>query len=166
MKSSTVITFIVILSTSSTIFAGGKHSGGHGEAIDHSTMNHSTMDHSTMSHWMAPAIEAAKPNPIKATQQSIQQGGKLFQQYCMSCHGANGDGNGQAAKYLSKKPANLRVMAGQHPDGDFAYKIKKGRDPMPGWEKTLNDKQIWHVVNFIQTLNTQPVKQTVESFKP
>ena len=155
MKSSTVITFIVILSTSSTTFAGGKHSGGHGEAMDHSTM-----DHSTMSHWMAPADEAARLNPIKATQQSIGQGEKLYQQYCMSCHGVNGDGNGPAAKYMNKKPANLRVMAGQHPDGDYAYKIKKGRDPMPGWEKTLNDKQVWHVVNYIQTLNEQPVKQT------
>ena len=155
MKSSTVVTFIIVLSTSTITLAGGKHSGGHGEA-----MNHSNMDHSMMSHWMAPAEEAAKLNPVKATEQSIQQGEQLYQQYCKSCHGANADGNGEAAKYLNKKPANLRLMAGQHPDGDFAYKIKKGRDPMPGWEKTLSENQVWHMVNYIQALKNQPEKKT------
>jgi len=43
-----------------------------------------------------------------------------------------------------------------HPDGDFAYKIKVGRGAMPAWKNTLNDHQIWHLVNFIQALNKLP----------
>ena len=150
MNNKKTILFILMMSISSISYGAGEHSGGHG-AMDHSKMNHGPM------HWMAPDAEAARKNPVAASEQSIRQGSMLYQQYCSSCHGVNADGNGRAASMLNKKPANLRVMAGNHPDGDFAYKIKKGRDPMPGWEKTLNDTQVWHLVNFIQNLDKQPL---------
>jgi mono/diheme cytochrome c family protein len=43
-------------------------------------------------------------------------------------------------------------MAGQHSDGDFAWKIANGRGPMPAWKSVLQENQIWDLVNFIQTL--------------
>jgi len=46
----------------------------------------------------------------------------------------------------------LTVMAGQHPDGDFAWKIANGRGPMPAWKQSLKPNQIWDAVNFIQSL--------------
>jgi len=117
MKKLKVIPFLLLISTSSMAVASGLHSGGHG--------NHSTQ--MPMTHWMAPAVEAARHNPIQATAISVTEGAKLYQQNCMSCHGVKADGNGMAGMMLNPKPANLRVMAGTHPDGDFAYKINQGR---------------------------------------
>ena len=151
MNNKKTIPFILMMSISSISYGAGDHKGGHGMEMDHSKMNHAEM-----AHWMAPPAEAAKKNPVALTNESIVQGRKLYLQYCSSCHGDNADGNGVAAQMLSKKPSNLRAMSGQHPDGDFAYKIRKGRDPMPGWEKTLNDTQVWHLVNFIKSLDDQP----------
>jgi mono/diheme cytochrome c family protein len=59
---------------------------------------------------------------------------------------------------MKTKPADLTVMAGNHPDGDFAWKIAQGRGSMPGWQNRLADEQIWDLVNFIQNLKNTTEK--------
>lgn len=103
-------------------------------------------------HWMAPEEAAKRPNPVSADRASWQRGRKLFQADCVSCHGAQGKGDGPAGKALNPGPADLTAMAGQHPDGDFAWKIANGRGPMPAWNGRLSEKNIWDLVNFIQSL--------------
>jgi len=125
-----------------------------GEHAGHDSMTGKSMG----GHWIAPAAKAAVANPVNSSPASILQGGKLYQQYCASCHGSNADGQGKAGMMLNPKPANLRMMAGQHPDGDLAYKIREGRGPMPAWKGILKDDQVWRLVNFIQALNQLPAE--------
>jgi len=121
------------------------------EEMDHSKMKMGDAT-ATEGHWMAPEEAAKRRNPIAATHASIMRGRKLFQANCVSCHGAQGKGDGPAAAALNPKPADLTAMAGLHPDGDFAWKIANGRGPMPAWKGTLTENQIWDLVNFIQSL--------------
>ncbi|MBI3546617.1 MAG: cytochrome c [Gammaproteobacteria bacterium] len=118
-------------------------------------MDHSKMkmdDAATGEHWMAPTAAAKQRNPVAANRASIERGRKLFQANCVTCHGAQGKGDGPAAAALNPKPADLSVMAGQHPDGDFAWKISNGRGAMPPWKQTLKPNQIWDLVNFVQSM--------------
>ncbi|WP_294946526.1 cytochrome c [Sulfurivirga sp.] len=119
----------------STVFAGGSHDGGHGD-----------------SHWTAPPEAQKLQNPMHRTKDTLSVGRKLFGQNCASCHGPYGEGNGPAAASLNPKPANLRAMAGQHPDGDFFWKIANGRGSMPAFKGRLTDAQIWQLVTYIQSL--------------
>ncbi len=119
-----------------SVYAEGKHKGGHGAGA----------------HWMSPAEASEKPNPIKSDGVSIERGKKSYFQYCSSCHGAKAMGDGPAGMMLKPKPANLKVMAGGHPDGDFAWKIANGRGAMPAWKSVLKENQIWDLVNYIQNL--------------
>ncbi len=138
------LTFVVA-STSTAVFAEGSHKeGGQGGGHAHSGAN---------AHWMAPEAAAKKTNPVKSDPASIDRGKKTYFQYCASCHGAKAKGDGPASAALNPKPADLTVMAGMHPDGDFAWKIANGRGAMPAWKGTLNEKQIWELVNYIQNLN-------------
>ncbi len=123
---------------------------GSGAAIDQISTDAPAM------HWLTPAAEANQFNPITPSIKSITLGARVFQQNCVSCHGARADGNGTNAPNLKTKPADLRVMAITHTDGDFSYKIRKGRGDMPGWEKILTNNDIWNLVNYIQTLDKQP----------
>ena len=50
-------------------------------------------------------------------------------------------------------------MAGSHTDGDLAWKIAAGRGAMPGWKDSLTEKQIWDIVNFIQSLGSERPEQ-------
>lgn len=124
------------------------------EGMDHSKMKMDSQgDMASMhGHWMAPEEAAKRPNPVKANNASRARGKKLFAANCATCHGVAGRGDGPAGAALNPKPADLATMAGQHPDGDFAWKIAEGRGAMPAWKQTLKDKQIWDLVNFIQGL--------------
>ena len=129
----------LLLVVTSGVFAEGKHSGGHNK-------------NKGGGHWLSPEDATAIPNPIKFEKVSIERGKKSYDLYCASCHGAKADGNGSAGASLKPKPANLSVMAGMHPDGDFAWKIKNGRGAMPGWKTVLSDIQVWDLVNYIKNL--------------
>lgn len=156
MKKMNTLFSILALSVSASAFAGG--------ANDHDHM-HSGKDSSGgpvgMAHWMSPAAEQKRPNLVEASQASIKKGAQLFQKNCVSCHGANAEGDGPAGMALIPKPTNLRAMSGGHPDGDFAWKIKNGRGPMPAWGSILDDRKIWHLVNYIQSLG-----KTGAGYKP
>ena len=124
------------------------------EGMDHSKMKMDGQgDMAAMhGHWMAPEEAAKRPNPVKANNASRARGKKLFAANCASCHGARARGDGPAGAALNPRPADLTAMAGQHPDGDFAWKIANGRGPMPAWNGRLSEKNIWDLVNFIQGL--------------
>ncbi len=113
---------------------------GHGDAA------------ATSAHWMAPEVAAKRPNPVRADSASLARGKKLFKTNCASCHGTRGRGDGPAGAALNPRPTDLTAMAGQHPDGDFAWKIANGRGPMPAWKGVLKDNQIWDLVNHVQSL--------------
>jgi mono/diheme cytochrome c family protein len=120
--------------------------GGHKDHHDHA--NH----HGHMAHWTAPAEAAERENPVPATPESIAQGQALYGKHCASCHGAQGRGDGPAGAALNPPPANLAVMASQHPAGDLAWKVENGRGAMPAWKQVLSESQIWDLVNYIKSL--------------
>jgi mono/diheme cytochrome c family protein len=142
MPKKSLYTLAGVLSLS--VFSAQAHAhGGHHDPSSH--------DHADMSqHWMAPAKQAKRRNPIKANPASLERGEALYQEYCASCHGPQGAGDGPAAEALNPKPANLKEMAPYHSDGDLAWKIAQGRGAMPGWKRQLRARQIWDIVNFIK----------------
>ena len=158
MNKSKIFSTIALFSIGSMAFAAGTHNGSNEVSNDHSKMK-TNME---MPHWASPKAESTRINPIKLSSESILTGAKLYQSNCASCHGKNGTGDGLASVNLKPKPANLRAMAGTHPDGDFAYKIKAGRGSMPGWKYLLSDNEIWHLVNYIQLMSKEPLATNEE----
>jgi mono/diheme cytochrome c family protein len=131
------------------LFAGA---AAHGPAGAHDPMSHDHAVDAVKEHWEAPQAAAKRRNPVPPNGTSIEQGRQLFEANCVACHGPVGRGDGPAAPLLDPKPADLAMMAGHHPDGDLAWKIANGRDPMPAWKGTLSEKQIWTLVTYIKSL--------------
>mgnify|MGYP001278556687 CR=1 FL=1 len=50
---------------------------------------------------------AEKSNPLTPDAANLTAGRTLYRQYCASCHGINGLGDGDAGKALQPPPANL-----------------------------------------------------------
>lgn len=137
------------------------------ESMDHGKMQMDDQSGATLrGHWMAPEAAAKRRNPVKADNASRTRGQKLFAAHCASCHGAQGSGDGPAGKALNPRPADLASMAGQHSDGDFAWKIAEGRGAMPAWKGKLTEKQIWDVVNYVKVLGNPGKKDSASPAPP
>ncbi len=104
--------------------------------------------------WIVPETENKVISPIDlADDKNIEKGEKIFGKVCWTCHGEEGLGDGVAAEALDPKPADLTSAAVQaQSEGDFYWKITKGRGNMVGYEDALSDKQRWQLVAFIKSL--------------
>ena len=107
--------------------------------------------------------ESAPANLVKASipaSASVEAGKKIFEKSakpmaCKMCHGSEGNGNGKLGKVLNPRPRNFTcsdTMKHVSP-GQMFWIIKNGSKGtgMVAHGKTLNDKQIWDVVKYIDT---------------
>ena len=102
--------------------------------------------------WTAPEAEKSKKSPIAASPKVAEQGKKVAQINCVSCHGKGGKGDGAAAAALNPKPADWTSKKIQdESDGELFWKITTGRGAMPGW-RHVPENDRWALVQFIRTL--------------
>jgi mono/diheme cytochrome c family protein len=100
--------------------------------------------------------EAARAkNPVAPTAGSLGDGKRVYQRYCASCHGSNGEG-GPGNDLIPAAP-DLTDKEWKHgsTDGEIFSVIKNGVPPelnMVPFADQLNDTDIWNVVNYIRSL--------------
>jgi cytochrome c oxidase cbb3-type subunit 2 len=75
------------------------------------------------------------PGPLVRAGAEVELGKKIYERYCVGCHGVDGDGKGEAARFLDPKPRDFRrglfkfvsVEAGKLPrDDDLLKTITRG----------------------------------------
>ena len=92
-----------------------------------------------------------------------EQGKKLYGQFCASCHGQSGKGDGPAAAALNPKPRDHtdKETMSKLSDDELLKVIKNGgasvgKSPlMPAWGASLKDDQIKDVIAYVRTLCCQ-----------
>lgn len=107
--------------------------------------------------WPVPKEARLRKNSVPATPESIAEGKKLYVSNCFLCHGATGKGDGPWLEKLPERPPDLTdaPMMGEMTDGEIFWKISQGRGQMPNFEKQLDERQCWHLVNYVRTLSKQ-----------
>ncbi len=98
------------------------------------------------------------PTGFAAT--SIVAGAALFPQHCAMCHGANGAGDGPAAKGLPVPPADLTAShLWMHSDGELFWWLAHGIEApdgglaMPAFGAVLSDDQRWQLIDYVRAHN-------------
>lgn len=98
---------------------------------------------------------------VYAPAKALNEGKTTYTEYCMPCHGVNGDGKGTSAKGLQVPPRNFtlglykfgQVVSGELPHDEDFYKILKegltGTAMLP-W-KELSDIQMFNLVQYVKT---------------
>ncbi len=87
---------------------------------------------------------------------SLIRGEIVFQRYCVICHGAQGKGDGRAARLHKPPPANLTASAA--PREYIGQVVRKGGEAMnrgkgmPPWGEQLTDEQVTDVLNYVFSL--------------
>ena len=93
-------------------------------------------------------------NPFPPNPESLQSGSATYIQVCLACHGVGGKGDGPAGTGLVPPPADLLVHVPLHGDADLFRFIRDGipNTAMVPQGDNLTEDQIWHLVNYIRTL--------------
>mgnify|MGYP001564568832 FL=1 len=98
--------------------------------------------------------------PAPGLSYNAREGRVLYLHYCLTCHGEEGHGDGFNAFSLDPRPRDLADPAFQasKSDDDLAAIIRSGggvagmSTGMPPYGRTLNERRIRNVVNYLRTL--------------
>lgn len=96
-----------------------------------------------------------RKNPLPVSAETLAQGQRLFQAHCVTCHGAEGHGDGPAAAGLNPRPADLTaVHVDDHTDGTLFWWLTRGMagTAMPAWEEQLAETERWTLIHYIRSL--------------
>ncbi len=95
--------------------------------------------------------EAAKlQNPVERNEQSIAEGQQLYSQYCSSCHGGAGQGDGKVGEVIGGV-ANLTGGAYVGlPEGHIFHVITKGKGRMGAHGSQIPAESRWKIVHYVK----------------
>jgi glucose/arabinose dehydrogenase/cytochrome c5 len=91
-----------------------------------------------------------------ATPSILSEGEKLYNTFCVACHGKSGRGDGAPGMTFTVQPTDFqdKVIKDQR-DGALFWKLTEGRGMMPSYKALLSDDQRWQLVAYIRKLSNQ-----------
>ena len=125
---------------------------------------------------MFASLSIAQQSHIDHLTGNAKRGGELYQRYCVSCHGPDGDGNGESAPYLDPKPRDFTkavfkcrsTPSGTLPlDSDLYDTISRGvhSSGMPSW-KPLTRQERADLVAYVKSFSPRFVEEKLETPVP
>lgn len=112
------------------------------------------MDDPKQDKWKAPAWADTLKSNYPTEPLTLAQGEELFMEFCSSCHGETGYGDGAAGRALGAKPADFHapdVVA--QTDGALFWKLSNGRGNMPPFKDVFSEEQRWQLVAYLRKLS-------------
>lgn len=92
------------------------------------------------------------PNPYPTTDPNLKRGHRIYQAFCIGCHGPIGDGMGPGQDFLYPPPLNFTTLKGRGVSGGILYyQIMNGitGTAMPYFKRELESEKIWDVGNYV-----------------
>jgi cbb3-type cytochrome c oxidase subunit II len=105
--------------------------------------------------WMAEQVPEGWrniPNPYPTTPAGLQRGHKIYQDFCIGCHGPIGDGMGPAQPWIYPPPLNFTILKGREISGGIIYyQLMNGitGTAMPYFKRELESQKIWEVGDYV-----------------
>ncbi len=94
--------------------------------------------------WMMAAAGLVAASTVCAA--DLEQGKKIFEDKCMSCHGADGKGSAKMSEMLKVKVADL--TASHKSDAEILQLLTEGKKPMPSFGKRLSKEEMHAVAEY------------------
>lgn len=106
-------------------------------------------------------------NPLPPTSENIAEGKKLYEHYCIYCHGEKGNGRGilvEKGKY-PQVPSYYGPQLRDLPEGKMFHSITYGKNLMGSHASQLTPEERWKVILYVQQLRAQGLQEEAESAK-
>jgi mono/diheme cytochrome c family protein len=119
-------------------------------------------------HFESPEEADAKmKNPLPNDHETLMRGQKIYNIYCITCHGPRGHGDGPVVNpFPIPKSLQSEDML-KWGDGHIYYVITKGQGVMPSYAQQVQREDRWAVIHYIRALQRadHPTDDDVREFK-
>lgn len=98
--------------------------------------------------------KAELKNPLKKTEENLENGKAMYGIYCAACHGSKGDGNGilaQREKFLGIPNYKDRDIT----EGSIYHVLMYGKNMMGSHSSQLTYTERWQVVQYVEKLRSE-----------
>jgi len=108
-----------------------------------------------------------KENPMPKTRAVILRGKKMYNSYCVACHGPKAWGNGLVVPPFPKVPALQSDAVRNMSDNQIFHIITVGRNTMSSYEPQIRPEDRWKIIRYIWVLQLaeHPSKADLDAFK-
>ncbi len=110
--------------------------------------------------WVVPEDRKARLSTFPFTDETRKEGDRLYQINCHSCHGDPGKNNYIALQPPPGDPATDKIQ--HNTDGEIFHKVTTGRGQMPSFRSVLTTEEIWKIVSYIRSFNSDYVQQVMQ----
>lgn len=107
-------------------------------------------------------------NPLTATPENLAEGKKLYEYYCIHCHGEKGNGRGtivEAGKF-PQVPSYYGPQLRDLPEGKMFHSITYGKNLMGSHASQLSPEERWKVILYVQELRARGLAEEAQSQPP
>lgn len=91
-------------------------------------------------------------NPFQPTAENLERGQYVFSNYCATCHGATGAGDGPIIPKYPNPPSYLTEKSASMPDGTMFQVTTWGRNNMPSHAALVSADDRWKAILYIRKL--------------
>jgi mono/diheme cytochrome c family protein len=145
-----------LVAAAGAFYAPPTDAQGMGQGMGHGKGNYAMQRHQFFMQNGVPEKYRSAENPLAADKATIAAGIEVFQENCALCHGETGRGDGEGAKDLDPRPADLMMMMGMRMSTDayLLWTITEGGEAigtdMPTFHEVLSEQEIWQVVRALR----------------
>ncbi len=92
-------------------------------------------------------------SPLAGRKDAVARGAVVYANFCETCHGPAGKGDGRVAQRGFPMPASLlSPRALQMPDGQIFHVLTYGQGNMPSYAAQIAREDRWAVIAYVRTL--------------
>ncbi len=96
-------------------------------------------------------------NPLEKTEANVAEGKRLFEIFCIHCHGPEGQGNGSiVANGKFPPPPAYNNQLKDLPEGKMFHTLEYGKNMMGSHASQLTQKERWKIIMWVQQLQKLP----------
>lgn len=118
---------------------------------------------SAQNDWVIPEDNKAKLSPFEFSDEADMKGNEIYSANCALCHGEPGKNNFVQMAPPPGDPGSIDFQT--NTDGEFYYKIREGRVLMPSFKNTLTPDDVWNVIAYIRTFNSDYVQEVAKEIQ-
>lgn len=106
-------------------------------------------------------------NPLPRTRVVLERGQKIFNTYCITCHGERGYGDGPVVNPFPIPKSLQSDQMLKWNDGHLFHVITKGQGVMPSYAQQVQPEDRWAVIHYVRALQRaeHPTEEDVRALK-